>query len=274
MKVNQKDYQVIQLLGKGKGGYSYLVSDGIQEYVLKQIHHEPCDYYTFSNKLESEIRDYHTLSKININLSKMIDVDYQNECILKEYIKGDTIYDKVLNHQMKETYYQQIQEICQILYKNQLNIDYYPTNFIVQDDILYYIDYECNSYMEEWNYENWGSNYWSKTDDFLKTLIGKEVDIIIDRPIGSTHPAYSDMIYPINYGYVDHIMALDHEKQDAYVLGVDEPITNYHGKIIAIIVREDDVEEKWVVAPYKFSIEDIEKQVFFCEQYFNYRILI
>ena len=58
MTVNNKPYSVLRLLGKGKGGYSYLVTDGQKEYVLKQIHHEPCDYYQFGDKLQSELRDY------------------------------------------------------------------------------------------------------------------------------------------------------------------------------------------------------------------------
>ena len=58
MTVNQVEYEVIKLLGKGKGGYSYLVNKDGQQYVIKQIHHEPCDYYTFGNKLEAEKRDY------------------------------------------------------------------------------------------------------------------------------------------------------------------------------------------------------------------------
>ena len=52
MTVNEKEYEIHRLLGKGKGGYSYLASDGMQKFVLKQIHHEPCDYYQFGNKIE------------------------------------------------------------------------------------------------------------------------------------------------------------------------------------------------------------------------------
>lgn len=51
LTVNGKPYTVIRLLGKGKGGYSYLVRSGDCEYVLKQIHHEPCSYYQFGDKL-------------------------------------------------------------------------------------------------------------------------------------------------------------------------------------------------------------------------------
>ena len=84
MTVNGKNYQVLRLLGKGKGGYSYLVRRGDTEYVLKQIHHEPCAYYTFGNKIEAECRDYERLTAAGILLPKMLDVDIENERILKE----------------------------------------------------------------------------------------------------------------------------------------------------------------------------------------------
>ena len=64
LTVNGKAYEIQKLLGHGKGGYSYLASDGKKEYVLKQIHHEPCDYYQFGNKLESEVNDYKRLVEI------------------------------------------------------------------------------------------------------------------------------------------------------------------------------------------------------------------
>ena len=57
ISVNGTDYKIIKLLGKGKGGYSYLATDGADEFVLKQIHHEPCDYYQFGDKIQSEIHD-------------------------------------------------------------------------------------------------------------------------------------------------------------------------------------------------------------------------
>ena len=54
--VNEIEYMVIKLLGKGKGGYSYLVRNGEQFYTLKKIHHEPCEYYQFGNKIEAELK--------------------------------------------------------------------------------------------------------------------------------------------------------------------------------------------------------------------------
>ena len=168
MVVNDRAYSVIKLLGKGKGGYSYLADDGINKYVLKQIHHEPCSYYQFGNKIESEIRDYERLKAIGIKIPAMIDVDIENERILKEFIDGDTIYELVLQDRMKKAYMEQLKDMCVLLYAAHTNIDYFPTNFVVQNEKIYYIDFECNDYKEEWNFENWGIKYWSKTPEFLQ----------------------------------------------------------------------------------------------------------
>jgi len=91
MTVNGKNYRIIKLLGKGKGGYSYLADDGIKKYGV-------------------------------------------------------------------------------LLYAAHTNIDYFPTNFVVQNEEIYYIDFECNDYMEEWNFENWGIKYWSRTLEFLQYM--------------------------------------------------------------------------------------------------------
>lgn len=172
-KVNDKEFSVIKLLGKGKGGYAYLVTDGKQRYVLKQIHHEPCDYYQFGNKLDAEINDYKRLREIGIRMPKMLEVDAGQERILKEYIEGDTVYDLVLKDAVKPDYLAQVREMCRLLYAADTNIDYFPTNFVVRNEELFYIDYECNNYMEEWNFENWGIRYWSKTDEFMKMAAEK-----------------------------------------------------------------------------------------------------
>ena len=107
-------------------------------------------------------------------------------------------------------------------------------------------------------------------------MIGKTVKVIIDRPLGSYHPKHKDLYYPVNYGYIEGIIAPDGEEQDAYILGVNEPLSEFTGKIIAVIKRSDDVEEKWVVAPENmvFTKEEIMKQVEFQEKYFNTEIIM
>ena len=105
-------------------------------------------------------------------------------------------------------------------------------------------------------------------------MLGETVTVLIDRPLGTCHPKHKDIFYTVNYGYIPGVMAADGEEQDAYVLGVNEPLQEFTGVIIAIIHRFDDVEDKWVVAPegVKFSKEEILEQVKFQEQYFQSEI--
>lgn len=110
----------------------------------------------------------------------------------------------------------------------------------------------------------------------INSAIGRTVTVTIDRPLGSYHPDHKDMYYPINYGYVEGIMAPDGEEQDAYILGVDEAVEKFTGKIIAVVHRNDDVEEKWIVAPegMTFSKEEIWEQIHFQERYFDSEIVM
>ena len=102
----------------------------------------------------------------------MLETDVENERILKEFIDGDTIYELILQDKMKPVYvelcHKQLYKMCALLYAAHINIDYFPTNFVVHNEEIYYIDFECNDYMEEWNFENWGIKYWSRTPEFLQ----------------------------------------------------------------------------------------------------------
>lgn len=168
LSVNHVEYEVMKLLGHGKGGYSYLVQKDGQQYVLKQIHHEPCAYYSFGNKIEAEKNDYRRLLATGIRIPRMLDIDMQNERILKEYIDGPTIYELVKTDKMQDIYLKQVEEMARAVYSAGLNIDYFPTNFVVQAGKIFYIDYECNQYSDQWNFENWGIKYWSKTQEFIE----------------------------------------------------------------------------------------------------------
>lgn len=108
------------------------------------------------------------------------------------------------------------------------------------------------------------------------SVIGRIVTVTVDRPLGSYHPKHEDIYYPINYGYIEGIMAPDGEEQDAYILGVDGAIDKFTGTVIAIVHRNDDVEEKWIVAPEGrfFTQEEIKEQIHFQEQYFDSKIVM
>lgn len=159
----------LRLLGRGKGGYSYLaLTDAGMPVVLKQIHHEPCDYYTFGDKFASELHDYETLRRIGLPMPALLGCDRTAERIVKEYVPGPTVFTLVEQDALTPEARRQLEVMCRVLYANGLNIDYFPTNFIWCDNKLYYIDYECNAYDAAWDFANWGCRYWARTPEFLE----------------------------------------------------------------------------------------------------------
>ena len=102
-------------------------------------------------------------------------------------------------------------------------------------------------------------------------MLDRIVTVVVDRPMGSYHPEHADLYYPINYGYIKNTVAADGEEIDAYLLGVDEPVKEFTGRVIAVIHRLNDVEDKLVVAPdgMTFSKEQIIELTEFQEQYFD-----
>lgn len=108
------------------------------------------------------------------------------------------------------------------------------------------------------------------------SILGKEVKVTVDRPKGSFHPKRRNLYYPINYGYIEGIIAPDGEEQDVYILGVDHPVEEFRGRIIGIVYRQDDIEEKWVAAPeaMSFTREQIWEQIKFQEQYFQSELIL
>lgn len=106
--------------------------------------------------------------------------------------------------------------------------------------------------------------------------IGRKVTVTVDRPLGSFHPEYPDLYYPLNYGYIQGITGGDGEEQDAYILGVTVPVKSFSGVVIAVIHRFNDVEDKWVVVPEgcNYTETEILQQVSFQEKYFKISIIM
>lgn len=109
----------------------------------------------------------------------------------------------------------------------------------------------------------------------VNSYLGKTVDIKIDRPVGYIHKktGYS-LTYPINYGYIPNVIGGDGEELDVYLLGETEPVSEYRAKIIGIVHRSDDVEDKLIGAPENtvFTQKEIEEAVHFQEQYYDTHI--
>lgn len=107
-------------------------------------------------------------------------------------------------------------------------------------------------------------------------IIGKTVSGTIDRPLGSFHPRVKTLYYPVNYGYVNGIIAGDGAEQDVYYLGEDKAVSEFTGRVIAVVHRFNDVEDKWVVVKdgSEFTKEEIEKAVEFQEKFFDNEIIM
>lgn len=107
-------------------------------------------------------------------------------------------------------------------------------------------------------------------------VLGRPVHCVMDRPLGSRHPRYPDMLYTVNYGCVPGVMAGDGAEQDVYVLGPTAPLETFDGVVIAVIHRFDDCEDKWVVAApgARYTAEDIRAAVAFQEKYYRSELIL
>ena len=107
-----------------------------------------------------------------------------------------------------------------------------------------------------------------------REYIGKEVDVKMDRPLGSIHPQHG-FVYPVNYGYIPNTVSGDGEELDAYVLGVHQPLNEFKGTVIAIIHRTNDNDDKLVVMEKgrNYSDEQIRALTEFQERFFESVIL-
>ena len=105
----------------------------------------------------------------------------------------------------------------------------------------------------------------------VRYFLGRTVDIEMDRPIGTVHPKHDDIIYPINYGYIPGVPGGDGEELDVYLLGVDVPVEKYTARIIAIVHRRNDEEDKLVAAPEgtTYTAEEIADRIHFQEQFYD-----
>lgn len=114
----------------------------------------------------------------------------------------------------------------------------------------------------------------SITLEMCRSYLGKEVNVIIDRPLGSKHPKHG-FLYEANYGYIPDTIAPDGGELDAYYLGVDKPLKKAKGRCIAVVHRLNDDDDKLVVVPKKkeLSDEEISEAVLFQEQWFKNEII-
>ncbi|MCZ7602401.1 MAG: hypothetical protein QY331_15095 [Melioribacteraceae bacterium] len=186
------DFVIKSKLGRGKSGDSYLAYFQNEKYVIKVMHDENVSYYKWNqSKLRDEVSSYKTLSKLKINIPKLHYVDYKNNYLIKDFINGKVASQIIAEGCLLENTIKDLFALSNHLQKHKLNIDYFPNNFVISNEKLFYIDYELNAYDEKWNLENWGIYYWLNTDgfsNFLKTNDAKFINADIEKGIPIKEP--------------------------------------------------------------------------------------
>lgn len=172
-------YYIEKLLGKGKSGFSYLAENNGKKFTLKLMHEEPCPYYDFKeNKTKLEIKAYKKLSKHKISIPKLLEHDIEKNYLIKEFIDGPTATEVLISEKINDYHIIQLFEIANKLKRVNLNIDFFPSNFVIRNDQIYYIDYEINDYTFEWSLENWGIYYWANSVGFKKFIESGNAEFI------------------------------------------------------------------------------------------------
>lgn len=175
-KADSLNLKIQKFIGKGKSGHSYLaVDESGKKYVVKKIHHEPCPSYQFDDKFEAEIRAYNRLKEL-IKIPEMFFYSREDEVIVKEYIEGVVLSELIALDGINQNHINLVTDMTKSLYPEKINIDFFPSNFVVSGDEMYYIDYELNGYMDEWNFENWGIYFLANPKGMKKFLETGAVD--------------------------------------------------------------------------------------------------
>lgn len=153
-----------RLLGRGKSGYSFHAVRDREEVVFKYMHDEECSYYRFEDaKTALEERDYHRLKEIGLRVPDLLLADHRRGFLIKEYIPGMTAAELIAEGLPSPSLLTQLFAFARSCKEASVNIDYFPTNFVIRGGHLYYVDYEINPFHAAWSLENWGLYYWANT---------------------------------------------------------------------------------------------------------------
>ncbi len=109
-------------------------------------------------------------------------------------------------------------------------------------------------------------------EELIARYLGQLVTVVIDRPIGFHHVTKGiHLDYTVNYGFLPDVIGGDGEEQDVYIMGVSEPLETFCGRIIGVVRRKDDNEDKFVAAPdgVSFTAAQIMEAIYFVEKYFD-----
>lgn len=218
------------------------------------------------------------------------------ECTAGSVLKGETTYEGALR-ELKEELGLEMKIEDLIYFGNKVDKTHHAIvdKWVIKKDIkisdLKFIDGEVQDakYVTKDEFEKMMNKgnirdifYYMVTlyDEIVNTkqresykFLEKEIDVIIDRKMGDSHPEYDDMKYPINYGYVPNTISSDGKELDVYIIDSKKPLETFRGKCIGIIQRINDEDDKLIVVDInnnkKYTEDEVLDIVNFQEQYFS-----
>lgn len=187
-------------LGRGKTGYFHLLEHQHKKYVLKLFQHEPSPFYQSGdqNKVDIEMDALTRLKNTNIPIPELIIANQRENYLIKELIDGPTATELIIKNQFTDHHIKQLFEIFYRAKSHGINLDYFPDNFVVQEDQLYYIDYEFNPYDPQWDLINWGLFYYANHKG-LKQYQKDHNPLHINQEVDSGMPIKEPFWPVINY---------------------------------------------------------------------------
>lgn len=167
VEIDGLELEIGDLLGKGKGGYTYKAWSERGVFAVKRIHYEDCGFYAFpEDKLKKELEDYDRLKSLGIRTPELIAFDLDRQILVKEFIPGETAAQWIAAGEASDELILEIFEMTDALYPEKLNIDYFPANFMRKNGKLFYVDYELSDYSREWDFERWGIWFYANQKGF------------------------------------------------------------------------------------------------------------
>lgn len=184
--------KIQKFLGKGKSGHSLLAAVKGEKVVLKLMHNEVSPFYSFTdNKVKLEKEAYSILNGTNIKIPKLLETNVDKNYLIKEYVDGIVASELIANNILDDQIIEQLFVISAEIKSINHNIDYFPDNFVVKDNSIFYIDYELNKYDPKWNLENWGLYYWANNEgmkNFIETRDASFINSDLERGVPIKEP--------------------------------------------------------------------------------------
>lgn len=174
-----ESYAFVEKLFESSNGIFYLYSTNINHVVIKELKEK----FDEDGELEidKEIFSYERLKSLDIYIPKLLGYNKELNLVIKEYIEGEDILKYIQNETLDKDVFMQLFRYAEAINADNLNLDYFPSNFVLKDKTVYYINYKTYPYQEELNLRNWGIYYWINSEGMGKYIeTGNEKHINIE----------------------------------------------------------------------------------------------